>query len=969
MRIRTGVDGFDSLVDGGLPGGASVVLQGPSGNEKDAFALQFLAEGIRAGEAVAIVVSSTSPEEFLASLGKVGVDVQQAFKANRLRVVDWHSFQEKTVVGVEDRGHVLRCSGDLTNVGVALERSLSALPQDLAKRAVVEILSRALKIFDVDHVYAFAQSSKAKLARHKVTSLFLLEKEMHDRETLSSVSQPFDGVIDLDRGREGNAITRTIGVLSMKDTVPDTRFHPCDIVAGKGLVVQVAPAPEAVPHPTHEVSGPGGAIHVPRGASLILRIAEERIRVDPRDPDALFAKASALAAMGDAASAIAALDSLIEVDDRYPGLWVLRVKLFVRMGDKKGAQESRRRAEGIMIREEQRAKSGEKLVCPRCQSIVPTDLRECPSCGARLLAKAGATEELDSAGKAAIQDRVRRELDVESPTYKVRDRKVVAAPRERVVKPRAPVPGVAPKAPGGQRGPIGRTNGLRGRTNGLTNGLQGRTNGLTNGLRGRTKLANGLVNGLVNGMRVVPIGRTNGLTNGAGFTNGLGSHRFAHESRHALWKLYLIPVLATILLLAPLLTIVPNTPSGPTVDGDFSDWEGVASHALSTGAANADVDLTRVAVRAGVDYVSLLIEVRGLVLAGGPDPPGLMDGIYVFVDLDGASTGYPIHGLGADHLIEVQGAAGRVHRSVVYRASPSVGDPRDWNTWTDAVSIPAAAAESRLEIAVYWADLGDGDDAPVFLIASMGHEGTTDVADLRVGTTAGHLRVLQRHVTFPVLSGPSAPLLAVELTALDTPATVSGLTVELLGTAPFSAITSVRLLDSTGNPLAERTAVGPSVSFAFAAITLPPGQFTTWLVSASVSGSSGGTLGARIPSPEAVSAGVAIVTLQTVGGDEPLGYVGVVPAVPLIDGAFAEWSGEFADAVGEPGTGGNPSVDVAGFGAIVGATNLTFHVRLQGPAFAGTVLTAERGKVPVVATPSADRDRDTVPDSLDPLPD
>src|SRR3990170_1874104 len=94
------------------------------------------------------------------------------------------------------------------------------------------------------------------------------------------------------------------------------------------------------------------------------------------------------------------------------------------------------------------------------------------------------------------------------------------------------------------------------------------------------------------------------------------------------------------------------------------------------------------------------------------------------------------------------------------------------------------------------------------------------------------------------------------------------------------------------------------------------------------------------PSPEAVSSGAAIVTLQTVGGDEPLGYVGVVPAVPLIDGAFAEWSGESADAIGEPGTGGNPSVDVAGIGAVVGAANLTFHVRLQGPAFAGIVITA-----------------------------
>ena len=43
MRVRTGVEGFDTLVAGGLPQGASIVLRGPSGNEKDTFALQFLA--------------------------------------------------------------------------------------------------------------------------------------------------------------------------------------------------------------------------------------------------------------------------------------------------------------------------------------------------------------------------------------------------------------------------------------------------------------------------------------------------------------------------------------------------------------------------------------------------------------------------------------------------------------------------------------------------------------------------------------------------------------------------------------------------------------------------------------------------------------------------------------------------------------------------------------------------------------
>jgi len=75
MRITSGVAGFDGLVRGGFPLGASIVLQGPPGNEKDVFAYEFLAEGLRSGAAALIALSSTSPEQFLESLSKFGVDV------------------------------------------------------------------------------------------------------------------------------------------------------------------------------------------------------------------------------------------------------------------------------------------------------------------------------------------------------------------------------------------------------------------------------------------------------------------------------------------------------------------------------------------------------------------------------------------------------------------------------------------------------------------------------------------------------------------------------------------------------------------------------------------------------------------------------------------------------------------------------------------------------------------------------
>jgi len=41
-KVRSGVDGFDELVQGGLPRGKSILVTGMTGTGKSTFALQFL---------------------------------------------------------------------------------------------------------------------------------------------------------------------------------------------------------------------------------------------------------------------------------------------------------------------------------------------------------------------------------------------------------------------------------------------------------------------------------------------------------------------------------------------------------------------------------------------------------------------------------------------------------------------------------------------------------------------------------------------------------------------------------------------------------------------------------------------------------------------------------------------------------------------------------------------------------------
>ena len=62
-RVRSGVPGFDVLLDGGFPAGRMYLLEGRPGTGKTTFALHFCREGVEAGERVLYVTLSQRADE------------------------------------------------------------------------------------------------------------------------------------------------------------------------------------------------------------------------------------------------------------------------------------------------------------------------------------------------------------------------------------------------------------------------------------------------------------------------------------------------------------------------------------------------------------------------------------------------------------------------------------------------------------------------------------------------------------------------------------------------------------------------------------------------------------------------------------------------------------------------------------------------------------------------------------------
>jgi circadian clock protein KaiC len=65
QRRKTGIEGLDEMLGGGIPAGYSVMIVGPSGSGKTTLSTQFIREGIEHGETGLIAVFEKRPDEYL----------------------------------------------------------------------------------------------------------------------------------------------------------------------------------------------------------------------------------------------------------------------------------------------------------------------------------------------------------------------------------------------------------------------------------------------------------------------------------------------------------------------------------------------------------------------------------------------------------------------------------------------------------------------------------------------------------------------------------------------------------------------------------------------------------------------------------------------------------------------------------------------------------------------------------------
>ncbi len=226
-RIKTGIKGFDSLIEGGFPEGRSILLSGGTGTGKTIMAMQFLIEGAENGEPGIYLTMDERPELIREDMLKFGWNLRDYSDKGLIHIVDGTI----TKIGVPSKEeYSLPASGfDIDKLLLELMRTIK---KSKAKRVVIDSIAALGMNFESEHEVRKAVLKIIYfLSKTGVTTVLTTEIGEKKRAYSKYGVEEYicDGLIVLNYMGLSTQSNRTLHIRKMRATKHSEDIHPIKI--------------------------------------------------------------------------------------------------------------------------------------------------------------------------------------------------------------------------------------------------------------------------------------------------------------------------------------------------------------------------------------------------------------------------------------------------------------------------------------------------------------------------------------------------------------------------------------------------------------------------------------------------------------------------------------------------------------------------------------------------------------------
>ncbi|HEX9907436.1 MAG TPA: KaiC domain-containing protein [Thermoplasmata archaeon] len=222
-KVKTGIQGLDEMLQGGLPENHIILVMGSFGTGKTTFGLQFLIEGLRNEEPCIFISLEEDKDSILKNASSFGWDLTQSIERKRLGLFKLEPSDARTTI---------------TRIKSELPKFIKSFG---AKRVVLDSVSLLNMLFSDENERRSNLFNLCQLMR-STGATAVLTAEVRDDNPRSSrdglAEYTVDGVLLLqsDESRESGEVQLTVRILKMRRTPHSRRVKPYSIT-DKGIVV------------------------------------------------------------------------------------------------------------------------------------------------------------------------------------------------------------------------------------------------------------------------------------------------------------------------------------------------------------------------------------------------------------------------------------------------------------------------------------------------------------------------------------------------------------------------------------------------------------------------------------------------------------------------------------------------------------------------------------------------------------
>ncbi len=269
-RVATGIQGFDELVEGGLPAGSTTLLAGVPGAAKTIFGLHYIYNGAMNGDAGIYVSLDSSPKDLKKQATRFGMNFDPLEQSEKLKVLFLNvpmmkvkfSMFDEIKKAVEEMNAKRLVFDNMTTFAINMD--LFSMPLGYMGQTASSITLNANFVerlnqkdetglqrsgSEQDTVHYTANSEKRliyliveQLRDLRTTNILIGHGNQQQNGTVTTdgVSEfAADAIIDLYNDLLGAKRVRTLAILKMRQTNHSPYIHDFEIT-DKGIVVKPA---------------------------------------------------------------------------------------------------------------------------------------------------------------------------------------------------------------------------------------------------------------------------------------------------------------------------------------------------------------------------------------------------------------------------------------------------------------------------------------------------------------------------------------------------------------------------------------------------------------------------------------------------------------------------------------------------------------------------------------------------------